>query len=252
MAYEQILFTKENGVATITFNRPDALNAITPKMLEEAQDALEDASVDDDVGVVVLTGAGRAFSAGVDIKALGNVDMTGGSVGPRLDDPARHFIDTLVKTPKVVIAKINGFCFTGALEIALGCDLVYVAEEAKLGDTHTKYGLRPTWGMSARLPRAVGWHAAKELSFTSSTISGRDAAVIGLANRVVPLEKLDQTVEKATKMILANSREAIAAYKRLYQESAAKSLAEALEYERKTLFDIKDTNQRLAEFTKKS
>lgn len=248
MPFEQIVYEKSDGVATITLNRPKKLNAITPTMLSELKRALEIAGADDDVGVVILTGAGRAFSAGVDLKALNEVKLQAGSVGSGLDGIARETIDVIRTLPKAVIAKINGFCFTGALEIALACDLIVVAKEAKLGDTHAKWGLRPTWGMSARLPNAVGLLKARELSFTAATFTGEDAERMGMVNRAVPLEELDAAVDELAKQILPNSRESIAAYKVLYNQGASKGVEEALRFEKESAFNISDTAERLAEF----
>ena len=248
MAFSEIIFNTQDGIATITLNRPKALNAITPTMLSELQQAFDDAAADDTVGVVVLTGEGRAFSAGVDLKALNELKLEAGSIGSGMDAPARNVIETIQTMPKVVIAKINGFCFTGALEIALSCDLIVIANEAKLGDTHTKWGLRPTWGMSARLPNAVGLLKARELSFTAAIFTGTDAAAWGLANRAVPIEDLDATVESLAKRILLNSRESIAAYKTLYNQGASAPVRAALDFEASTAFTIGDTQERLAEF----
>ena len=248
MAFTEIIFDTQDGIATITLNRPKALNAITPTMLTELQQAFDDAAADDTVGVVVLTGEGRAFSAGVDLKALNELKLEAGSIGSGMDAPARNVIETIQTMPKVVIAKINGFCFTGALEIALSCDLIVIANEAKLGDTHTKWGLRPTWGMSARLPNAVGLLKARELSFTAAIFTGTDAAAWGLANRAVPIEDLDATVESLAKRILLNSRESIAAYKTLYNQGASAPVRAALDFEASTAFTIGDTQERLAEF----
>jgi len=153
--------------------------------------------------------------------------------------------------PKPVIAKVNGFCFTGALEIALSCDLLYAAQEAKLGDTHTKWGLRPTWGMSQRLPRAVGFRKARELSFTARTFTGAEAAEMGMANQAVPAGDLDAIVANVAASIVPNSREAIAAYKDLYSAATNNTLNDGIQYEQNTKYEIGDTNARLAEFTKK-
>ena len=235
-------------VCTITLNRPEALNAITPGMLHELKQAIGEAGQNADVKVIVLTGAGRAFSAGVDLKAIGDRKLENGAVGPILDDPARALIEAIQTVPKAVIAKVNGFCFTGALEIALACDLMIVAEEAKLGDTHAKWGLRPTWGMSARLPNAVGMRKARELSFTADTFTGRDAAEMGVANRAVPLDELESTVQELTEKITANSVDSIAAYKVLYNNGAGKSVSEAVTFEQDNAFPIADTEERLAKF----
>ena len=248
MSFTTVLTSHHNGVATLTLHRPEALNAITTTMLAELKHALEDAAKDETVGVVVLTGTGRAFSAGVDLKALGTRSLEKGGIGPILDDPAQTVIATIQTIPKVVIAKVNGYCFTGALEIALACDLMIVAEEAKFGDTHAKWGLRPTWGMSARLPQAVGLRKARELSFTAETFTGRDAATWGLANAAVPLAELDKTVQTLADKILANSRGSLAAYKTLYNQGIGKTVDDALAFEKSSVFSINDTGERIAKF----
>ena len=248
MAYETILVEQKNGVSTITMNRPVVLNAITTTMLTELKQAVDEAGTASDIGVVVLTGMGRAFSAGVDLKALGKLPLDNGAIGPILDDPARALIRSIQTLPKVVIAKVNGFCFTGALELALACDLMVVAEEAKLGDTHAKWGLRPTWGMSARLPQAVGFRKARELSFTADTFTGRDAAAWGIANRAVPSAELDTTVQTLVDKILANSRDSLAAYKVLYNQGSGKTVSEAVAFEEKSVFAIADSNERVEKF----
>ncbi len=248
MTFTTVIVEKNNGVATITLNRPQALNAITITMLQELAQAVEEAGSDAEVGVVVLTGMGRAFSAGVDLKELGKRSLEKGGIGPSLDDPARALIAAIQTIPKVVVAKVNGYCFTGALEIALACDLLVTAEEAKFGDTHAKWGLRPTWGMSARLPNAVGLRKARELSFTADTFTGCDAAAWGIANSAVPLAELDTAIQKLTEKILANSRGSIAAYKTLYNQGVGKTVAEAVEFEKQSRFVIADSNERIEKF----
>jgi enoyl-CoA hydratase/carnithine racemase len=132
----------------------------------------------------------------------------------------------------------------------LACDVVIAAEEAKIGDTHAKWGIRPTWGMSARLPRRVGFIKAKELSYTADSITGREAERIGLINAAVPLEKLEEALQIMAKKIMANSTESIAAYKQLYNANESMTLQGALELEFKTEFDISDTMERLGGFKK--
>ncbi len=247
----QILTDRDGGVVTITLHRPDALNAITPTMLAQLVGALEAIRDDESVAVVVLTGTGRAFSAGVDLKALGSARPSDGEVGGDLNTPARRVTELLETIPQATIAKVNGFCFTGALELAIACDVVIVADEAKLGDTHAKWGLRPTWGMSQRLPRLVGMQAARELSFTARTILGTEAADLGLALRSVPLDELDDHVATLAAEMAANSAGSIAAYKDLYRAATGGSLADGLAYEASTDYRIADTGDRLAAFTKK-
>lgn len=245
---EEVLTSVDAGVGTITLNRPDALNAITPTMLRQLNEALDAMAGDPDVHVVVLTGQGRAFSAGVDLKALGDRDLAGGSVGDILDLPARAATTKLSDGSMVTIAKVNGFCFTGALELALACDLMVCADDAKMADTHAKFGLRPTWGLSARLPAAVGIAKARELSYTARNFTGAEAAAMGMACRSVPGDELDGVVDEMTTQVVANSVGSLHAYKDLYGSSAAGSVGDALAYEADTAFEIGDTDERLAGF----
>jgi enoyl-CoA hydratase/carnithine racemase len=171
-------------------------------------------------------------------------------VGDILDIPARELIQTIGTVPKSVIALVNGFCFTGALEIVLGCDIIIASEEAKIGDTHAKWALRPTWGMSARLPRRVGFHKAKELSFTAEAITGREAERIGLVNLAVPAEKLEEALQTMANKIMANSRESVAAYKWLYNTNESLPLDQSLALEFNREFDIRETEDRVAQFRK--
>ena len=251
MEYENLIYEKGEGIAKITIDRPRVMNALSAALLVELKAAVEEAGEDDDVRVVVLTGAGRAFSAGVDLVSLGDRKLEAGGVGSILDGPARDLIDTIQTIPKVVIAAVNGYCLTGALEIVLGCDLVVASEEAKFGDTHTRWGLRPSWGMSQRLPRTIGLLKARELSFTAEMITGQEAERIGLANMTVPAEKLEEAVQQLASKIMANSPEAIAAYKQLYNRGWKDSLREGLELEAKTKFVITDTEERVEKFRKK-
>lgn len=243
-----LLIDTADGITTITLHRPEALNAITPEMLEALDAAVAAADDDPEVRVVVLTGTGRAFSAGVDLKALGDRDLTGGSVGAILDDPARRITHRLSTMGKVSIAKVNGHCFTGALELALACDLMVTANEAKLGDTHAKFGLRPTWGMSQRLPAAVGRAKARELSMTARMFTGIEAAEMGMACQSVPAAELDHVVAELANSIAGNSAGSLAAYKDLFAASERLGVEDGLGYEAATEYPITDTNERLASF----
>jgi enoyl-CoA hydratase/carnithine racemase len=246
-----ILIDHDGAVRTITLHRPEALNALTPALLEELATALDDIAASADVRVVVLTGEGRAFSAGVDLKALAEMPITGGDVADTLNAPARRVTHMLSTMPQVTIAKVNGFCFTGALELALACDLFVVAAEAKLGDTHAKFGLRPTWGMSARLIHAVGPVRARELSYTARTFMGTDALAYGIASHCVPLADLDATVADLAAAISANSPESIAAYKDLYRNQQDLGLAAGLTFEENARYPMGGASDRVAGFGSK-
>lgn len=187
------------GVTTLTLNRPEKLNALDPAMFVAFRRHVDAIATDDTVGCVIVTGAGRSFCAGHDLEAI--------ATGERA--PSKHFepetIDALENLPIPTIAKIKGHCFTGGLEFALGCDLLYAAEDAQLGDTHGQWGLVPVWGLSVRLPERVGMSTAKELMFTSRRISGTDAASMGLVDRAVPPGDLDAAVDALGAEVVANS-----------------------------------------------
>src|SRR4051812_10519853 len=166
MADDLVLREDNDGVTTLTLNRPDKLNALTPAVFVALRTHLDDLAKDDAVRCVVVTGAGRSFCAGHDLTAIAENERA----------PSRHYesetVDALEALPKPTIAKIKGHCFTGGLELALACDLLVAAESAQLGDTHGQWGLVPVWGMSVRLPERVGRSRAKELMFTSRRGAG--------------------------------------------------------------------------------
>jgi enoyl-CoA hydratase len=248
--FQEITLSISADVATVTMNRPHALNAITPLMLDELNQAFDHIAADRALRFVVLTGTGRAFSAGVDLKALGARRLVDGKVGDLLDLPARALTGKIAALPLPVIARVNGFCFTGALELVLACDLVVVADSAKLGDTHAKWAIRPTWGMSQRLPRRVGIAKARELSYTARTLSGEDACALGLANACVASDALDETIAALIDEMRPNSAEAFAAYKDLYRAAEQCGLADGLRYEAATDYPFTETDARLAQFMK--
>ena len=243
-----ITVTTTENVRTLTLDRPEALNALTPALLDELAAALDDAANDDTIRVVVLTGTGRAFSAGVDLKALAADPPADGDVSGALNTPARRACDLLSQMPKVTIAKVNGHCYTGALELALACDLMVVSDAARLGDTHAKWGLRPTWGMSARLIRAVGVTRARDLSYTARTFTGAEALAWGMAIQCVPADDLDAAVNELAIQIAANDTASITAYKDLYRAQQERGLGDGLSYEYTTMYDMGDATDRLGNF----
>lgn len=245
--YADIAVRRDATVTTIALDRPEVLNAITPRMLDEMHHAIAVAGASDTTRVIVITGTGRAFSAGVDLKALDSAGPVGGRVGDALDAPARLVTGLISTVPKPVVAAVNGHCFTGALELALACDIMVVADEATIGDTHARFGLRPTWGMSVRLPRAVGIVKARELSLTAAVISGAQAVRIGLAARSAPREDFDAAVAQLCAELVANSPGSLAAYKDLYRSELVR---DGLEREVSTHYDIDDTSDRLAGFSR--
>lgn len=253
MSYQFIKTARDGGVETITLNRPDALNAFTPELLGELFDAVRGAGSDETCGAIILEGEGRAFSAGVDLKLLQNASFSAGKVDNIFGHTAFAAADAIRLSPLPVIAKVHGFCFTGALEIALHCDFILTTVDTKFGDTHAKWGLRPSWGMSQNLARAVGVRRARELSFTAATFTGADAALWGVANAAfADKETLDAEAADRAAAIATASRGAIAAYKDLYNlHEENRPLEEALDEEvGRDYPNITDTADRLKGFGK--
>ena len=217
----------QNGIAILTLNRPESLNALSPGLFVELRSHLEDIEKSvDTVGCVVLRGEGRSFSAGNDLNAI-----KAGEVAP-----SRHFqaetLDLIENLPQPVIAAIQGHCYTGALEVALACDLMIAAESAKFADTHGKWGMTPTWGLTQRLPRRVGALRARELMFTGRTVTGAESVTLGLANECVPDEELvNRTLEMAS-AIVKNSWFTLRTDKALINAGRNHHLQEGLLHER--------------------
>ena len=247
----EVKVVKSGAVATARLNRPEALNAFTPRMLKELVAAVRDLETDPSTSVIVLEGEGRAFSAGVDLKLLKSSEPAAGRIASAFDEIAHEAARAVRWSALPIVAKVHGFCFTGALELALHCDFIFTTADAKFGDTHAKWGLRPTWGMSQNLARAVGVRRARELSFTAQTFSGADAAVWGLANEAaIDKAALDALVQRRAEEIAKGSRGAVAAYKKLYRlHEEMRPLEEGLAEETRLDFpEIEDTAVRLAAF----
>ena len=226
MSGELVLRDDRDGVTHLTLNRPEKLNALDPAMFVQLRAHIDAIAADASVRCVVLGGAGRSFCAGHDLDAI--ADHT--------PAPSPHFepetIDALEQLPMPTIARIHGHCYTGGLELALGCDLLIGAESARLGDTHGQWGLVPVWGMSVRLPERVGVSTAKELMFTSRRIDGREAGRIGLLDRVVADDELEPTVASLAAEIAANSPGTNRIVKRLLADRHERLRDEALRHER--------------------
>lgn len=243
-----VLRSDGDGVATLTLNRPEALNALSPALFVELRSHLEAiAAAVDHVGCVILRGAGRAFSAGNDLRAI--------QAGERAPSP--HFqaetIDALEALPQPVIASVHGYCYTGALELVLACDLLVAGETARFADTHGRWAMTPTWGMSQRLPRRVGPLKAKEMMYSGRDVSGVEAVAIGLANMVVPESDLERATLALAEQIVKNSWHTLRADKRLVNEGQQYTLREGLEYERRTSPGAgPDMAERLQQFGTKS
>lgn len=222
----------EGGVARITINRPAAANALSRTARSQLAELLAQADDDAQIGAIIITGAGdRAFSAGLDLRELGSDDNALSEVAtddPRLNPAAA--ID-LCKTP--VIGAINGVCVTGALEMALACDMLIASDTARFVDTHVKVGILPVWGLSQRLSRLIGPGRAREMSLSGRFIDAQTANQWGLVNRVVPAASLAVEALELARSIAANDMVAAAANKALMKDGFALPLGAALAYERK-------------------
>jgi enoyl-CoA hydratase/carnithine racemase len=250
---DYLLVNLENNILTITLNRPEALNAYRPEMLIEIREIILRTEDDPNVAVIVIEGAGKAFSAGVDLKVLQGFDPEAGKIGDLFDKPAALAWDTFRKSRCPIIAKVHGACFTGALEMALHCDFIFTTVDTKFGDTHAKFGLRPTWGMSQTLSQAIGVRKAKDMSFSARTVLGDEAVRLGIANEAVEdKDALDALVDKRASQIASNSQASVSAFKDLYNVAqSGLSMDDALKEEFSREYpDIKDTNDRLAGFKK--
>jgi len=185
---ERITFEKEGNIATIVLNRPDALNALDTGTFEETIAAMDDIEKDDEIRVVIITGKGRAFSAGADLKS-------GIPADPRVLGMK------FVEISKPVIAAINGLALGGGLELAMACDIMIASEDAELGLVEVNIGILPAGGGTQRLPRIVGKQKAKELLFLGERISAAEAERLGLVSRVVPADKLMDEAKDLAKRI---------------------------------------------------
>jgi enoyl-CoA hydratase len=203
MAYDNLLFEVNEKIARITFNRPNVLNALNRKTMDELGDCLKKVRADDEIRVLILTGAGeKAFIAGADINELSQQTPVVGREYTLYGQEIVHRLETLGKP---VIAAINGFALGGGCELALACTMRIASRNAKLGQPEVKLGIIPGYGGSQRLPRLCGKGVAHELILTGEMISAEEALRIGLVNRVVESAELLATAEAIAKKIIANA-----------------------------------------------
>lgn len=215
-----------DGIATLTLNRPDALNALSPNLFVELRghvDAL--AGQAESIGVVVLRGAGRSFSAGNDLKAIQS-----GEAAPHPRFQAET-IERLSALPQTVIAAVHGHCYTGAMELALGADLILAAESARFCDTHGRWGMAPRWGMSQRLPRKIGESRALGMMLTGRVVDGREAAAMGLAHACVADAAFEAETMALAKQIAGQSWASLRAYKMLVAGGSGLPLKQGIDFE---------------------
>lgn len=222
---ERIARQDGQGVCTLTLNRPEKLNALDTAGFDALNAHLAAIETDDSIACVVLRGAGRAFCAGADLAELDGA----------ADRPLAFksgVIERLAVLPRPVVAAVHGVCFTGGLELALACDFILADATASFADTHGKWGLVGSWGMSQRLPRRIGSPAAKRMMMTSRVVGAVEAGELALVDLLAPAGGLDALVCGFTQELCANSRFTNAATKRLLIETDGMSLADGLAHER--------------------
>ena len=245
-SYQNILYESDGGIATITLNRPEKLNAYTLAMGDEVVDAFARIRADASVRVALLTGAGRGFCAGVDLEALKAHQTQPAVAGaPRLgeEDFLRKLPLELAAFPKPVIVAINGAAIGVGVTMTLPCDIRIAADTAKLGLTFAKLGLLPGLGSTHLLPRLVGMAKALELVLTARVISAAEAAEIGLVNRVVPAAALLDEARAMARAMLECRPDVLAAAKAALRFGAANGLAEAMQNERDASAQLRETRR---------
>ncbi len=223
MAYQNIIFEKDAGIATITFNRPKLLNALNSELLEEFRKAISTVLQDEEIRVLILTGTGdKAFVAGADINEIASCNTLEAKMFAR---KGQEIIGSLESLPIPVIAAVNGYALGGGCEMALACDFIYAAETAMFGLPEIKLGIIPGFGGTQRLARLVGKNMAKELIYTGEMIPAKRAAEIGMVNRICPPEKLMGSVHETASRIAVKGRVSLRAAKEVINKGSNTDLA---------------------------
>ncbi len=226
MENREVLCEVQDAVAVVTLNRPERRNALNQALLTQLYDALDALAADPAVRVVVLTGAGSSFCAGLDLKAVGSENL----IDPRGD--GTDLPDVLSRLEKPLIGAINGPAVTGGFELALNCDFLLAAPEAAFADTHVRVGIHPGWGMSQLLQEAVGQRMATQLSLTGAWLDAHRAHALGLVNEVVPSDRLLARAAEVAGAIAAADPDMVKTLRRLIRSRSDSTLREALEKER--------------------
>lgn len=222
-----LLVDKKDGVATVTLNRPEAMNALSSELRRKLVETFDALGADGKTRIVILTGAGRAFCAGLDLKELGSGDkMRVASSEPR------SLLEAMGDFKGPIIGAINGSAVTGGFEVALACDLLIASSAARFADTHARVGLMPGWGLSQKLPRLIGVHRAKEVSFTGNFVSAEQANEWGLVNRVVAPDELMPVCRKLASDMLSTLPHMLPAMKKVIDDGYATTFGEGLKLER--------------------
>ena len=243
--------TKQGNVGIVTMNRPEALNALSSAVFADLTAALDQVEQDDDVYVVIITGAGRAFVAGADIGEMANMNVEEGLAFSELGNSLLMRVDMF---PKPTIAAVNGFALGGGCELSLACDIRIATEKAKFGQPEVGLGIIPGFGGTQRMARIIGTGAAMELIYTAETIDAKRAEAIGMVNHVVaPDELMDFALNLANK-IAANAQVAIRTSKMAIRRGIDCDISTAVTYEAlafATCFGTEDQKDAMKAFVEK-
>lgn len=221
-----VLYEARDGIARVTLNRPEARNALSAALMRALTEAFERAGGDPDVRVVILTGAGKAFCAGVDLKEPATMSSEAIVPGER---PSVWRAMEACRRP--IIGAINGTAITGGFELALACDVLVASTQARFADTHARVGVIPGAGLSQRLSRAIGIYRAKYLSLTGNFLSAEQAYEWGLVSHVVPPEQLEETALVVARDMLSVMPHMLEPYKALIDDGHARNFGEAMTLE---------------------
>ena len=252
MDYQNIIYSAENGIATITINRPKALNALNLATMTELKDVVAKIAVDPEVKVVIITGSGsKSFVAGADIVEMSTKNAVQGRTFGIL---AQDVFTRIENLPQPVIAAVNGYALGGGCELACACDFRYASENAKFGQPEVGLGITPGFGGTQRLPRVVGRGYGKELIFTAQMIDAQEAYRIGLVNKVVPQEQLMDEVKKTAKKIASNAKIAVQLAKAAVNRGINCDVITGIAYEAEVFglcFATEDQKEGMAAFVEK-
>jgi len=235
-----LLLQREDGFAILTLNRPDARNALSPQLLLDLCEAFRQLQSDNDIHVVILTGAGTAFCAGLDLKAMAE-DESG--LGVYAIHAQHDITAAMAAFDRPIIIGVNGVAATGGFELALMGDILLASSGARFADTHCRVGLAPGWGLSQKLARIIGPSRAREAHFTGNVISAQQAEAWGLVSRVVAPEDLLDACRQVAMDIVSCVPETVKVYKQMVNEGLQTDLAAGLAMERSVMTDV---NQRVS------
>ncbi len=251
MNLKTIKYSTDNGIAIVTINRPEVLNALNADVLHDILAASGEAEKDSSVKVVILTGEGRSFVAGADIAAMSNFNTAEAREFVSLGHRAMNSLENMSKP---VIAAVNGFALGGGMELSLACDFIYASKDAKFGQPEMKLGIIPGFGGTQRLAHVVGINKARELIYTCDTIDAEEAKRIGLVAEVFEPEDLIAKVTEKAKALMTKGPAGLAAAKLVMKQGLGKSLESSLELEKTIfsgLFGTQDQKEGMAAFLEK-